>query len=310
MRAAAVCLLLLTSLAPVLVAQEEESGGAPTPIPAAVKAKLSGILLGGKAEGVPTSGAPQFYSSNLFEYMDGGADIYLTYGLVALAHQEYKLDAVDMTVDVFDMGHPLKAFGIYSVERSPKYNFMAIGAEGYASEMTLNFLQDRYYVKLSAFGDQGPQALETFARSISGRIGANHSLPGLIGILPVENRVAHSEKYLIKAPAGHEFLTPAMTAAYRVGSKETSLLISVAPDAREAASRVDKLRTHYLRFGKVDAAPEIAPGAWRTSDARQGNVVFFASGRYAVLCFQAPDQAATFLKDVASHLAAPAAPHR
>jgi len=122
------------------------------PIPAEVKTRLGALL--------PKGGnAVRFYSSDLYRYMDGGADIYLKYGLVALAHREYKRAGVDMTVDVFDMGGPLQAFGIYSAERSPEYRFIDIGTEGYSSESTLNFLQGRYYVRLSAFGDGAAPAL-------------------------------------------------------------------------------------------------------------------------------------------------------
>jgi hypothetical protein len=240
-------------------------------IPAVVKTRLSTLLPNGK-------NPARFYSSDLYRYMDGGADIYLKYGLVALAHREYHPAGVDMTVDVFDMGGPLQAFGIYSAERSPEYRFIDIGAEGYSSESTLNFLQGRYYVRLSAFGDGAAAALDNFAHAISRSIGGDRSLPALLDILPRENRIARSEKYLVQSPAGHDFLAPALTAAYRFDGKVTSLVISLAADAREANQRVEQLRRYYLRSG--------------------GEVIFFARGRYAVLCLHAPADAAAFLDKV------------
>ena len=222
--------------------------------------------------------AARFYSSDLYRYMDGGADIYLKYGLVGLAHREYQSAGVEMTVDVFDMGSPLQAFGIYSAERSPEYHFISIGAEGYSSESTLNFLQGRYYVRLSAFGDRAAPALDSFARTISRSIGGDRSLPAVLDILPRENRVARSEKYVMQSPAGHDFLAPALTASYRFDGKVTSLVISLAADAREANERVEQLRSYY--------------------SPRQGEVVFFARGRYAILCLHPPADAAAFLAKV------------
>jgi hypothetical protein len=210
--------------------------------------------------------------------MDGGADIYLKYGLVAMAHREYKRAGVDMTADVFDMGGPLGAFGMYSAERSPEYHFVDMGAEGYSSESTLNFLQGRYYVRLSAFGDGAAAALDSFARAISRSIGGDRSLPGLLDMLPRENRVARSEKYVVQAPAGHEFLAPALTASYRFDGNVTSLVISLAADEHEAEQRVEKLRRYYQRSG--------------------GETIFFARGRLAVLCLHAPADAAAFLDKV------------
>jgi hypothetical protein len=241
------------------------------PIPAEVRTRLAALL--------PKGGdTARFYSSDLYRYMDGGADIYLKYGLVAMVHREYKSAGVDMTVDVFDMGGPLPAFGIYSAERSPEYHFVDIGAEGYSSESTLNFLQGRYYVRLSAFGDGAAAALDSFARATSRSIGGDRSLPAPLDILPRENRVARSEKYVVEAPAGHEFLAPALTASYRFDGNVTSLVISLAADEHEAEQRVEKLRQYYSGSG--------------------GDAIFFARGRLAVLCLHAPADAAAFLDKV------------
>ena len=246
-------------------------GAQQAPIPAEVKTRLGGLL--------PKGGdAVRFYSSNLYQYMDGGADIYLKYGLVAMAHREYKRAGVDATVDVFDMGDPLKAFGMYSAERSPEYHFVDIGAEGYSSESTLNFLQGRYYVRLAAFGDGATAALDEFARAISRSIGGDRSLPAVLDILPREKRVARSEKYVVQAPAGHDFLAPALTASYRFDAQATTLVISLAADAREANQRVEQLQRYYQRSG--------------------GETIFFARGRLAVLCLHAPADAAAFLDKV------------
>jgi hypothetical protein len=245
--------------------------GQPGPIPAEVKARLGAL--------VPKGGdAVRFYSQDLYRYMDGGADIYLKYGLVALAHREYKLAGVEATVDVFDMGGPLPAFGMYSAERSPEYHFVDIGAEGYSSESTLNFLQGRYYVRLSAFGEGAAAALDRFARAISRSIGGDRRLPGLLDILPSEKRVARSEKYEVQAPAGHDFLAPALTASYRFDGRATSLVISLAADEREAKQRVEQLRQYYSRSG--------------------GDAIFFARGRWAVLCLHPPAGAEAFLDEV------------
>jgi hypothetical protein len=264
MRGPIVRLFLAAALWPALPAQQ------PT-IPPEVKTRLAALLPIGKI-------APRFYSSDLYRYMDGGADIYLKYGLVALAHREYQPAGVDMTVDIFDMGDPLHAFGIYSAERSPEYHFIPIGAEGYSSESTLNFLQGRYYIRLSAFGGGAAPALDNFAHAISRSIGRDRSLPPLLDILPRENRIARSEKYVVDAPAGHDFLAPALTASYRFDGKATSLVISLAADAREANQRVEQLRSYY--------------------SPRPAEVVFFARGRLAILCLHPPADAAAFLDKV------------
>ena len=90
--------------------------------------------------------------------------------------------------------------------------------EGYRSEGTLNFVQDRYYVKLAASGAGARAALDPFARMLSRRIGGTARPPALLAKLPVEHRVAHSEQYVRKDPLGHAFLAPAYCRLY-VGGK-------------------------------------------------------------------------------------------
>jgi len=46
--------------------------------------------------------------------------VYLLYDFQVLLHQDFKAGAADITADVYDMGKPEDAFGIYSAERSPK----------------------------------------------------------------------------------------------------------------------------------------------------------------------------------------------
>ena len=98
-------------------------------------------------------GPPSFYRADtLYEYMDGGADVYLLYNFQVLQHQNFKSGQAELSVDIFDMGSAEDAFGIYAAERSPSYHFLDVGTEAYRSEGILNFLQDRYYVKLAGAG--------------------------------------------------------------------------------------------------------------------------------------------------------------
>ena len=63
--------------------------------------------------------------------------------------------STDFTLDIYNLGTPANAFGIYAAESSPDYHFLPIGAEGYGTNEILNFLQDEFYVKLSGLQRQG-----------------------------------------------------------------------------------------------------------------------------------------------------------
>ena len=240
------------------------------------------------AEPLPSGAVPQapasFYGpDNLYQYMDGGADIFVLYGVRTLLHQECRVKKVDVTVDIFNMGSPDTAFGMYAAERSPTYHFVTIGAEGYQNEGILNFLQDRYYVKLAGFGAGADAVLAAFARALSARIGANPALPALLARLPSENRKPHSEQYMPNDPLGHPFLGPAYVAAYTAGDLESKLFVTLARDEADAQQRFKQLQEHFSKTGKCKAAPELGQGVVRASNSFEGTVIAQMKGRYLFL---------------------------
>lgn len=137
------------------------------------RARLAALLPDPAALGGRTAKPTRFYAADLYRYLDGGADAYRKRGLLALVHQEYRVNDADLTVDVYDMGGAARAAAMYAAERPPDCRKVAVGGGGYADMGVLNFHQERYYVKLMAFQDAGDPAalLETAARAVSARIG-------------------------------------------------------------------------------------------------------------------------------------------
>jgi hypothetical protein len=292
--------LLLVGLACSLLPAQEEPPAKPAVIPDAEKRALAALVPGARDVGAILPGRTRFYSSDLYEYINGGADPYHDYGLVAMIHQEYKVKDAELTIDVYDMGDALSAFGIYSAERSPDYKFVPIGAEGYGEDQTLNFLQGRYYVKLSVFSQNGGTGplLQTCARKISEKIGGGKRFPEVLGLFPSKNRMTRSEKFIRKAPLGHNFLEPATTATYSFDGRQTTVVLSLARDAADARARVQQLGKHFTQTGKVAPQPVLAPGATLGSNAYEGEMLFFARGRYMVLVVNPPADRVGLVKEL------------
>jgi hypothetical protein len=244
-----------------------------------------------------------FYKPDtLFQLIDGGADVYLLYDFQVMLHQNLKSGPSEIAVDIYDMGNPENAFGIYAAERSPSYKFFAIGAEGYRSKGILNFVQDHYYVKLAGSGANTDLLLDQFANTLSQRIGGSRTLPSLLRQLPLENRVAHSEQYVRKDPLGHAFLAPAYVASYAWGRQQSKLLISVAKDAADAKSRFDQLTKHFKQSGECTPAPEAGADAIQARNSFEGRAIARTQGRYLIFLLNPQQDAAQFVKNVAQNL--------
>ena len=245
---------------------------------------------------------PAFYRpDNLYQQIDGGADVYLLYDFRELLHQDFKSGTSEVTVDIYDMGKPEDAFGIYAAERSPQYKFAILGTEGYRSTGVLNFVQDRYYVKLTGSGPNSNLLLGQFAQMLSTRIGGQRAQPALLRKFPAEHRIPHSEQYMRKDPLGHAFLAPAYVAAYAWG-QEGKLLVSVAQDAGSAKSRLDLLSKHFKQSGECAAAPEAGTDAIRGKNSYEGRVLARTQGSYVVVLLNPPADGSQILKTMALNL--------
>jgi hypothetical protein len=279
-------------------------GGAPRTQASDTAQKQLLSFVGAPLPGRPTAqGAPSFYGpDNLYQYMDGGADVYLLYDFQVLLHQDFKRGQADLTVDIFDMGNPEDAFGMYAAERAPGYSFLDMGIEAYRNEGILNFLQDRYYIKLAGFGPGSDDLLEKFARVISERIGGAQSFPPLLEKIPQEHRVKHSEQFTRKDPLGHPFLSPAYVVSYKQGESESKLLISVAKDPAEAKTKLESLVKYFRESGKCEAAPDLGDGAIQASNTFEGRVIAVAEGRYLIVVVNPAGDAAALLKNTAQDL--------
>jgi len=261
-------------------------------------------FVGKPLPGHPTAqGAPSFYGpDNLYQYLDGGADVYLLYDFQVLLHQDLKSGQAELTVDIFDLGNSEDAFGMYAAERAPGYNFLDIGIEAYRNEGILNFLQDRYYIKLAGFGPGSDDLLEQFARVLSERIAGTRAFPPLLEKIPQEHRVKHSEQFTRKDPLGHPFLSPAYVVSYKQGESESKLLISVAKDPAEAKTRLESLVKYFRESGKCEAAPDLGDGAIQASNTFEGSVIAVAQGRYLIVVVNPAGDAAALLKKTAQDL--------
>ncbi len=281
--------ILLLSISGAGVAAEPQEKGEPRP-----KALLPRVA-GWKLVEEPRTYLP----ATLFEYIDGAAENYLSYGFQELAVADFKSEtsAASLTVELYDMGGGLDAFGIYSAERYPGSRFLEIGGQGYFEEGTLNFFAGRDYVKLMCFdcGEAAEAVLTEFARDIEKKLGtAKGQLPPVLGLFPREGLVANSERFIRQNVLGYGFLHDGYLAAYRTAGQEFELFIIAGRDAAEAGKMLDQ----YLAVQSGNGAPveKSGPG-YHVRDRYAQNVFLAAKGRYLLGAMRLKDDGAAVGKE-------------
>jgi hypothetical protein len=217
---------------------------------------------------------------SLFEYIDGAAEAFIGFDLVDAAVGQYKMEGGSgtLSVDVYDMGKPLNAFGIYAAERYSESTFLAVGVQGYLEDGSLNFLAGKYYVKMLAYdaGDKTEPALKAFAAAILAKIGDPCRFPAPLAAFPAGGKVANSEKFVLRSFLGLEFLKNGLTAAYKTSGGGYDAFLMILSDEAEASA----LLKRYLEKAAAGAA-EPRPGALaRFKDPYLDNVAVGRSGRF------------------------------
>ncbi len=242
---------------------------------------------------------PQVFGpDNLWEFIDGGAETFLTYGfqeLVSVPCAARDL-GVEATIEVYRMADGLNAFGIYAQERNPNATFVTTGAEGYAAPNIVNFWNGVYYVKLTATktDDRIAASLAALANEIGRRIGPPSAAPAMVLAFPRGDQVAHSVKYLPRDVLGQSYLANGFEAQYRLGSKVCRLVTSSFDSAQEATDAFARYRGFLGSSGRAVRTLPSSPGDGGVagSDSFNGSIVAIRSGSMLIFALGVPSERA------------------
>ena len=199
----------------------------------------------------PASEVLSYNPDNLYEYINGAADQFIAYGFQELVSCDLTSANLQVTVDIYDMGTRLNAFGMFRTESPRDQQAMAIGTEAYISPpYQCLLLKENYYVKVNAYegeitNDNGKPLLEALAKALPGEAG----YPKELQFLPPAGKLPASESYARQAFLGLSELTNCVYAIYKDGEKEFKYFVIILPGKETNESIWEKL---YEKWKKVD----------------------------------------------------------
>lgn len=185
-----------------------------------------------------------YVPDNLWDLIDGAADVYLEYNFVDLHLGTYaKGENTEIRVEIYRHATPADAFGMYAQERNPKHSFMSIGVQAYREEGILNFLTGTYYVKIMTHqrGQNMLEAMTAIAKGVNDQLKQANTWPAELALLPSDGKRPNSEQYITKSFLGHSFLHSAFAAQYGEDGR-TKVFLIVAGSPAEAKAMFDDYR--------------------------------------------------------------------
>jgi hypothetical protein len=270
-----------------------------------LKSLLPTEAMGWKAE----AGDHVYDRESIFEYIDGAGEVYRAFGFRELRSRRFhRAGLPDIIIDLFDMGSPADAFGVFTHDLDGED--VGLGQGGNYKGGLLTFWRDRYLVSIFAEGESAETKAALFAlgRPVAAAIGRDGEKPALLALVPPEFAAGGTVRYL-HSPVilnYHFFVsaenlfglgpdTEAVLGRSADRGRNGTLLAVKYPGTAEAAAA----RARFLKGYMPDARGE---GLIRTEDGKWTSVRLVKD--IVIVVFGAPTEAGAkaLLNDVADRI--------
>ena len=238
-------------------------------------------------------GEPRIFDRDgIFKYINGAGEVYRQYDYRRVLVKQYAgRDNIMITVELFDMGVPSDAYGIFSHSRETRD--IGIGQGSEFKNGLLCFWKGRYFVSVysEVQSESSENAVVELARKIDSLISRDGNEPEILGCLPdkglIEKRIRffhkHTSLNLHYYLAEENLLnlhenTDVVLAEYEPG--KIHLLLVGYPDNRTALDALGRFKSAYIPEADESGIVQIEDGKW---------IMVRAIDKYIVVALDSPD---------------------
>lgn len=213
----------------------------------------------------------------LYDYINGGAEMYMSYGLVGMTGCKYNGEGMpQITVEVYEMTESRNAFGVFTQNRDREEYDYGQGSQSF-NDFIL-FWKDKYFVIVSAqkATPESTEAIRFMAKTVDKAIEGKGTVPAIVDALPREGLMAAGFLYF------HHYIwlnaymfiadfnilnigaaTDAVLGKYGPSDARAILLLVDYPDSGEAIVAGRQLRDKYApEWTEQAPAVILEDGSW------------------------------------------------
>jgi hypothetical protein len=228
-----------------------------------------------------------YTGEDLYDYINGGAELYLSYGLTRMTGCKYNADGLpQLTVEIYEMTSPENAFGVYTQSRDKEEREFGQGSQSFHDFIL--FWKGRYFVTVytQAVTPESEAAIKYLATLIDETAPAAGAPPRIVDILPKEGLAEAGFLYF------HHYIwlnayffiadyniidlndeTDAVLAKYGSADARSYLLIVEYPSGERAADAFQKLREGYApELTAAQPFVELEDGTWFTAWTKENRL--------------------------------------
>ena len=198
-----------------------------------------------------------YVGSELWQYIDGGAELYHQYNFSEAATADYKKGTIELVIDIYRFASADDAYGLYSMLRSPGTQLLNLGVEGFFAPASLNFVRGEDLVRITGY-EQNKEidaAIIGVAEEINKMLPGITSKPRAFSLFPPGDKIPGTDRYYAESFMGQKFLTQVYSEDYRIFGDSMTLFLSL-----------DSKGEKYLQWSELSdkiskkfPAPELLP---------------------------------------------------
>ncbi|MGB7568908.1 MAG: DUF6599 family protein [Chitinivibrionales bacterium] len=211
----------------------------------------------GAPSGAVALAPPEHYTSNgLYEYLDGGADIYMESGMKTCSVRRYgdpKNKNADYEVAVYDMGLPVNAFGLF--RQLQEDHVRGIGTESAAQPRRISFWKSSQYAEVLDKSSKpvADSTLAFLAKAVASRMPGDTLMPAEIRLLPEAGKIPGSEQYRKSGFLSRSFLNNVISARYAAATGACTLFVMTCPSDSAAAAGLGIIGREFGNSARVQS---------------------------------------------------------
>ncbi len=227
-----------------------------------------------------------FDAETIFDYIDGAGEVYRSYNMKFLVSRRFHKDGKpDIVVDLFDMGSPEDAYGVFTHDLDGEDAGVGQGSNYKAG--LLSFWKDRYFLSVYAEEETAETKGLVFelGRRIDNAIPGRGKTPDLLRLLPADGldagrvRFFHNHSVLNY----HFFVADrdillleqtalAVLAPYSTAGGHSYILVVGYPDGAKAARAYGSFAKNYMPDAEKSGIVRTEDKRW-TASAKAGDIV-------------------------------------
>jgi hypothetical protein len=141
------------------------------------------------------AGADNRYDTRtIFDYLDGGAEVYLAFRMRSCLAREYAAGDLVVTLDLFEMGSAADAYGMFTHDQDGE--FLPIGQGALLRSGWLSLRKGRFFVSVTATQPSARALVLAVGNATASAIDDLGPAPDLLGRLPQAGLVPRSVRFL------------------------------------------------------------------------------------------------------------------